>query len=298
MDAGIKLFIKSYYHEDKADLLLESLQIFEDLEVQEYVNDINDLIAQESNIDRSELPSKIEQIILTLLNKFVLLHGIKLQENTPIDVINQLCIGLNSIEYYLDIDSVIRTLESDIDNEEKLSQLLSFTTLLDENITLVYLEEVSSSLLDKISISFNNKVFESLDILEFKSLENSVMLKVKSIERFLSSDLSSDLIGVKLVKAGILVGASFDEYKKYIFPTIEEMTVEQAARELFLLLSISKDGNKSPLEVYSKNSELLFHNIDKITKVYSQLSKLILEFDRYELQRSYLKPTINKVELK
>lgn len=282
MDSEIRSYIKESFSENKADLLIESFQLLEDADQDDYTNAFNALLMDEGNIDRGDLSMQFESMVYQSVNQIIKLHNVILNEDTPLSMVNQVCRGLLDIEYYLGIDDIVRTIESDLDLEEKFSQIISFTTGIDSEYILPYLEEVNPSLIDRIEELFISKQALDQTELEVDELQFKILSNVKNITRFLQSE---DFIAIKLINADVVVGIEFNEYLKYITHELETLTNGAIAKELFVLLSISKQDNESILSIYSKYSNFLFHDLDKVTKVYSLISKIIQEFDRYMLQR-------------
>jgi len=283
MDAGLELYIKEGFHSSKADLLFESFEIFEEANIEGHENDFIGLLMEESNIDKSNLAPMFQDMAIDLLFSILMDYGIKLKEDTPHSFLNSVCKGLDSIQYYIDADGITMIVESDLDIEEKFADILSAVIDLDKDLLFVYLEEVNVSLIDKIEELFNNRIMVPTIDIETQASLFKIKTKIKDFLRFLGND---DLIGVKLLNAGVLVGAPFEQYMRYFEHKLDEMVNDQAAKELMILLYMSLDGSQALSIVYQKYSSVLFHDLDKISKVFSQMNKLTLEFDRYMLQRS------------
>lgn len=292
MDAGIELFVKESFIEDKADTFRESFEVFERSNVIAGYNDeFNAILMEEGDLDRPELLSSFEDLVISNLAYILLLHGIKVADETPISLMNHICKGLTDVEFYLDGVEILRIIESDLDTEEKVSQILQCVTGVDDQLILNHLFKVNPTLIDRIAEVFEKNVFETKEALEQRAKEHSVLNDITNITRFLTSD---NLIGVNLIKAGVRVNAEFLQYIRYFEQHLDELKPGEIARELFVLITMSCDGNKNVLMTYSKNSNILFHELDKVSKVYSELNSLISSFDRYMLQRSSLAVDNNK----
>lgn len=283
MKMPVEQFIKDSFVDSKADLLLEAFQIFLEAQLESYQDDFNDLLMQEGNLDRMDLTSRFEQMVMDILFAMIKDHGVTLDNDTPLWMVNQVCSGLIAIQYYLDTEQILRVIESDSDSEEKLAQIIAFVNNIDDQAILPYLHDVNPSLLDKIEELFSARVFESPADLEKEAKMFKLLRRVKDILRFLGS---SEFRGAQLLQVGVLAGNEFAQYMRYFQYDIDTRPIEDAAKELFVVLAMSSDGSVNPLEVYAAQSDFLFHDLDKITRVRSQLSKLILEFDRYMLARS------------
>lgn len=291
MDQGIELFIKDSFIEDKADTLRESLEVFEKCNLEDYEIQFNSILMQESSVDTIELLNDFEQLVISNLKYILGTYAVKVIDDTPISMMNQICTGLADTEFYLDGVEILRVIEADLDTEEKLALILQSVTGIDDQLILAHLFSVSDSLISRIEEVFIKNSFEPQEEIEQRSKEHMVLKEVANVVRFLGAD---NLIGLNLIKAGVRVNAQFLQYLKYFEKHLDDMKIPELAKELFVLLTMSSDGNKNVLITYSKHSNVLFHELDKVSKIYSELNNLIASFDRYMLQRSSLATDNNK----
>jgi hypothetical protein len=285
MHPSLKMFVIESYTPDKADLLIESFGILDDAQIEAYENGFFEILMEESNVEISETPAQFESLMVRHLTEIVTEHEIKLAAETPLAYLNALCNGILGIQYYLAPDEISVVLESDQDTEEKFSQILELINGLDVDRSLVYLETVNPSLLDKIETIIDGKQFVSKEQQLEETQEHLIIQKLKNIHRFLNID---DLIAVRLINAGVVIGVNFEQYIKYFVNHTEGMDVERMAKEVFTLICMSRDGYADLLGTYSKYSSSLFHGLDQTTKVFTGLNKVVNEFDRYMLQRNAL----------
>ena len=295
MDAGLVLYIKESFNNDKADLIFESFEVFNQANIDDYENDFVGLLMEESNIERSDLAPMFEAMVVDLLFSTLMDYGVKLNSDTPLEIINLVCKGIDAIEYYLGTDDITTILESDLNKEEKLADILECSINADKDIILIYLEDANISLLNRIQEIFDLRVIVPTIDIETQAINFKITTKLKNFNRFLTNE---DFIGIKLLNAGVIIGSPFDQYLRYFEHKLDDMSVDQAAKELLILLFMSCDGIVSATSVYQKYSSILFHDLDKITKVFSQINKLTLEFDRYMLQRNSSLLSVQKEESK
>ena len=291
MDAGIELFIKESFIEDKSDTFRESFEVFSRANLEDHENEFNALLMEESSLDRVYVLNAFEELISTNLSFILATYGVKVADETPISLMNQICKGLTDVEYYLDSTEMLRITESDLDTEEKLSRILQAVTGIDDQLILFHLFKVTPSLIDRVEEVFEKNSFESQEDLIERADQHLVLKNLQNISRFLSND---NFIGLNLIKAGVHVNSGFLQYLRYFERHLDDLKPPELAKELFILLTMSSDCNKNILMAYSKHSNILFHELDKISKVYSELSNLISLYDRYMLQRSSLAIDHNK----
>lgn len=285
MQASLKMFVVESYTPDKADLVIESFDILEDAQIEDYENGFFDILMQEADSERSDVPHDFESLVMRHLNQIVIDHDITVAQDTPLSYLNALCSGILGIQYYMAPDELSLVLESDKDSEEKFSSILELVVGLDYDRSLVHLESVSPSLLDMIETIVANKQMLDKSELNEESEQHYITKKLRDINRFLNSP---ELIAYKLVDAGVVVGVNFDQYIKYFVNHTEGLSVEQLAKEVFMLINLSRDGFSDMLGTFTKYSSSLFLNLDETTKVFTALNKLSNDFDRYMLQRNAL----------
>jgi hypothetical protein len=286
MNKTIEQFIKESFIEDKSDVLLECFEIFDLSNLNNHENEFMSLLMEYDNLDRITVLSDFESLAVTNLCFILINYGIKVAEETPLSMLNHICRGMADLEYYTGVEDVLKTIETDMDSEEKLSQILEYVTGIDEQLILTYLETVNPSMVDKINDLFSDRVNDLPEDFAKQSADHKLISTLRDMARFLGQD---NIIGFNLIKAGVLVNASFSNYIRYFEHHLDDMSVQEAAKELLVLLTMSSEGYSNVLKTYSEHSTILFHDLDKISKVFSELSRQIMLFDRYMIQRSTLR---------
>lgn len=288
MNPAIELFVRNAYNYSKADLLLESFDVFLDTEIASLENDFTELLMLEGSIDRSELTLKFEQLVTENIQALILQHGVKVNEEATLSILNQIIIGLMSIQYYLDYEAVLRVVEEGVESEDQLSQILEMVTGIDKELLYPAFDVVSEALIEKIEELFEGKQVQTKQEILVEEEQFKVVRKVRDVARYINRP---DLMGIRLINANVFISAPFENYLHYVHHELEDKTPEEVAYELFVLLNMSKDGYKNNISVFEQYSDLLFHNIDLVSRVKSQLIKIIQGFDSYVSQRSLNTPT-------
>jgi hypothetical protein len=283
MDSGIKVFIQNSYTNDKADLLIEIFDLLEDAQVEDYEILFLGIIMEYDNKDPNDVTSEFEQLALAFLMKITQEHGITVSEEIPLYVLSKLCDGILGIQYYLGVDDILTATGSTKPAEEKFCQILEFVNGLDEQISITYVEEVDPSLIVNIEKMFAEKDYIDIDTLEDDARNYRIIRKLRELTKFLNSE---NYIATRLIMAGVLVGAKFEEYITYIDHKLDDMDNVQIAKELILLLSMSRDGYESISQTYSSQSSKLFTELEKTTKIFSLINGMLVEFERYVLKKS------------
>lgn len=284
------MFIKQSYTPEKVDTLLESFDILEDAQIEAYEDAFFDILMQHGDKEITGVPGEIEDLMIRFLLDIMVQHGVEISEDTPLSVMNAICDGLLGIQYYMSSDDISLVLESALDEEEKLSQILELVNGLDQHRALAAFERVDPGLLTKIEELVTSKTELDASDFERESENFKITKKLRDIVRFFSSQ---EFVAVKLINAGVVIGADFEQYIKYFVKYVEDMKPEDIAKEVFLLLTMSRDGYESMLQTYSKYTSRLFTDLDQTTKVFTALNKVVIDFDKYMMQRNALtKPIV------
>lgn len=285
MQQEIEDFIRSSYEHSKADLMLQSFELFEEAQLEDYEGDFLEILMEEGSIDATELPDQFFGVMLSTLLLIVKAHGVKLQAETPHWIVNEIVRGLMAIEYYLDPVEMIRVTEGDSDNEEQLAEMLYLVTGTESGVLVQYIEDMNTSLLKRVVELFTARVIEDPDKLAEDAAAYKLVARVKDISRFMAD---RNLLAMQLIERGVLAGANFDEYLHYIHHLLDDSVPDVVAKELFAIFSLSRDGSANMLDLYREKSEIIFHDADRIFQVKSRLIKLQTDFDKYMLERKHI----------
>lgn len=278
MDAGLEIYIKENYNNEKSDLLFESFELFELCSIEGAANGFYEILMQEGNKDYIDTNHDFEHLAYTMLISVLKDHGIFLNEEAPLMVVNQFVDGIINIQYYLGVTDVMRTLESDLDTEEKLVEILSFVTPMEPQRALQYIESIDMSLISNINDIFSIKENTELQDLVEQATVAKCVNKYRNVNRFLKE---IDTVTNRLVKANVFVGGSLEEYLPFIAHKFDDMKVEQLGIELFSLLSITKDGVDNPQQCFSEHADQLFGDLTEISNITNQINKLAAQYESY-----------------
>lgn len=278
MDAGLEIYVKDNYNNEKADLLFESFELFELCSIEGAANGFYEILMQEGNKDYMDTTHDFEQLAYSMLFNVLKDHGIFLNEEAPLMIVNQFVDGIINIQYYLGVTDVMRVLESDFDSEEKLVQILSFVTPMETERALQYIESVDMSLISNINDIFSIKETTELQDMVDEAIVAKCVNKYRNVNRFLKE---ADTVANRLVKANVFIGSTFEEYLPFIAHKFDDMKVEQLGVELFSLLSITKDGVDNPQQCFSEHADRLFGDLTEISNITNQINKLAVQYESY-----------------
>jgi hypothetical protein len=288
METGIRNYIQDNFIESKGDLLQASFKLFEDADIESHQDKYIALIMESDNQDRVEIASSFEREILNDLESLIKEHGVIIQEETPLEFKNKILEGLFGIEYYIDVDSLALVLESTNDNEEKLSEMISYIVDVDYRRVLTYIEDVSDSLLERILTIIKTRTEEQKETISDEAKDTKILSHFKSVLKFMNSD--KEFIASKLLNAGAGVGSLFSNYVKHLLVVIDELPIEQSVKEIFVLFALAEDTFENPFEAFQKHSDILYHDINTTTKAFSLFGNLISGYTRFQRQDNLLIP--------
>lgn len=294
MDAGLEIFVKDNFGQDKVDLLYESFELFELADIEGVNNRFYEIIMEESNTDVGETARLFEDHAYQTLTDLLRNHGIILVDEASLMMVNQFVDGILNLQYYMGVEDVLRVMESDFDTSEKLVNALMFVTPMEESRALTNIEMVDPSLIDKIEDMFNAKSLDENPDEIKEAIVAKCVNKYRNVYRFLKE---ADTVAFRLVKANVFIGGEFEEYLPFIAHTFDDMPLQQLGIELFSLMAITKDGVDNPAKCFSAHADQLFGDISHISNINNQINKLVVEFESYiQARRLITKPVDSLIQ--
>lgn len=281
MLAEIEYFIDSFFIEDNKKIILESLDILEDLEI-EYSNALISIMMAQGDMDNAKLIDDFRNNIENTITEALKLHGVVLSEEANLDFKNKILHSIINLAFYENKEDLSAILESSEEPNYKFSELIDHVCELDLMAIFSKIESVDPNIFSKLSQILNRsmiKIDESE--LEKQSFRNNIISKLKDIKAFTKYDKA---LGFTLVNSNIILGSDFNQYASYADKHFEYLNIDETAIEVFVLLTMSKEGFEQPLITFRKYSQNLFSDLDKITKVDVKLNHLVLAYEKYVVE--------------
>jgi hypothetical protein len=280
MREELAIFVRENYSPEKQELLKEGFSVFEDLQLQEYDTPFMELITEFNSRDYLDIVADFELLVQNSLVSLIKEHGIELSTEADLTSIVKIIKSIIDIQFYDDKETILRFLETDYDSVEKLSNILSLTNDYTVENYCLAIEEVNDNifnLLQQLCITGDSDISEPI-VADERS--KAVIKTLKKLRDFYDSN---DFIAFKIIEKGFGVLLSFDIYKNYLKRALLENTNELLiAKEIYAVLVISEESHISPLNYFRKISYELLDDVTLVTKVDTQITKLINDFEIYK----------------
>lgn len=278
----IEFFIENFISEENKDSIKNSFSILEELGVEDYTERFITLMMMEGDIESAQLVDSFKNTINSLINDLLIQHGVELMDSVTLDFKNKVLEGLVFLPDYEDKEGIFRILETDQDEIEKFTELLTQITPIPFMELFTSIESINPDIFTKLNnvLKVSNVKISNEDLTK-QFNDNKIIDKLKLIKSFIQYD---NAIGFTLVNNGTVLGSIFTQYTDYAVKQFELLSPENVAKEVFVLLTLADEGLDKPLITFRKFSQNLFTDLDRITKVDIQLNKLIMAFDKFVLQ--------------
>lgn len=294
MREELAMFVNENYPPVKISLFNRAFEIFDDYEIDDYDTPFMDMLGVFDNSDYctfiSEFESKISNTLLSIIKE----HGINLVDDANIDTVVDIAQGILDIQYYEDKDSIARILETDYDDShEKLAELLNLVVPLEIQSTAILIDEMNDSLFNKLEVYISDSTEESSQALGPSDTDKLIIANLKNYRSFINSD--EKLIVFRVIEMGFTVGLSFDVYGRYLKRFVQDYSnIRQVAVEYFAALIAAKESHNSPLNYYRKISSEYIDDLELISKIDVELTKVYNEFDKFKTKMVELSANVKE----
>lgn len=283
MQEELRIYLLDNSSPEVYDLMTNAMAILDDLYPVDIHNKYLELIMiQDTN--GNELIGDIdvlESILLLTkhyLNKILNEHGIIVNEDIPISKLIILVEAMIDIQDYEDTDTILNIINLEIAQEEKIAEILSLITPIDQSEILLELESVDTTLIDRL------KEFICRDIVvaeqEVDISDDSKYLN--EIKSFSSFTQGRDLIAMKLIESGVKPGYLFNVYLNMVSDDIQQLDPTIIATELLAFCFISLDGFSNPKATVAKHLESIVSDMRLITRIDIKLNEILSKYLIYK----------------
>lgn len=273
MREELQFFVRDNYSTDKQELLESCFDTIDLYDLEEYDTPFINLLMEGDQHDRNELITQFETLVRNTLLYIVTIQHVTLNVDIDLNTLNEITNALFEVQSYEDKTTIVDLINGLYNNEEKLAELLALVSILTVDDLLSQIEYVDDELFNCLL-----DIYEEND-LQTDTEENKELLdKLKSFKEFIKYDTA---IGFRLIGQGSSYKLPFSFYIDKCKKQLDTISVEEAAKELAVLLLITEETFKSPIVEYSVRSHDIFSDIDKITKINVQLVKIFSEYEKY-----------------
>ncbi len=268
----IGIYIKDTYTEEKADIFVECFKVFDKYEIEDNDLQFVELLMESDYKDPYQAQLEFELLVKNNLMNICYAQGVELNDSAELNLICEIANSIYLIQNYEDSTAVLDTIGIDFTNEETFCELLQLVSVVSVDRLITQIDKVHEGIFVKLRELHSKVITEQID----QELTNEIINRLKIIKTYLNSD---EYIGFKLIKRSASLGLLFEHYFLYLKMKIENLDAESAAKELFVLFTMSRDTYNSVIEEFSKRSSLIFTDIDKISKVSTALVKIVSDFN-------------------
>ena len=248
---------------------------YQDLE-DELSDILNDLDADDTDLTQEKFVACINKHLLKLLS----CHQILIDEDASISLKNQILAVLFRIQTIEDPTPILRLLESSHPNEVKFAKTVEEFSEATETEVL----EALVSIDEKFLINLMTHLYAIEE-----AIENEEFINPSPEQKNLKENLKdffavhgNECLGFEMIYNGIEPGLSIKIYYPYIKDNIIVDDDLVTAKNILSLFLMSKDTFTDPLGIYTKYSEQLIHNADRILKIEVKIGELLSKLHQYQ----------------
>ena len=283
MREELAIFVNDNYPPIKQELFNRAFEIFDDYEIEDYDTPYMEMLHEFDNSDYCSFITRFENKFKDTLLSIVESHGIRLVEDVSLDIVVEVSKALLDIQSYEDKESILRTLETEYEDDiEKLSELLSLVSPIDTQTLSVNIEDFDNDIfsrLEKINLIGDT---DSAEAIETSDSDKAIIKNLKDYKTFVENN---DLVIFKVIEMGFNVGLDFSLYGRYLKRFVQDFEdTDKVAKEYYGVLISAKDTHSNPIGNFRRLSSEYIDDLNVISKLDSALTKLHNEFDKFKVQ--------------
>lgn len=292
LDPWIEIFIKDNFTHYMGNEIKESFTLFNDYGIVDYDFPFIGILTLQSNQDPQQTIADFMALLNNQLDYILLVHGITLIDQVPVDYKNTILRGMFS---FIDALPEVKELminfvdDEEINDEQKLSHVIEYFSDKSFLELMPIVQKVEPSLILKI-----RQLITTEDAILTSNPES--ILNFKLFKQFMDSeykDLSFN-IATSIVLSSFPLGLPLSDYLPFISHMLGKLPPERLVVELFSLYVISEEFSKGDfMEIYTQFYEYLNeHNIteDEIISPDANEANLFLklsnEFESYKIENN------------
>lgn len=279
MDLSIEAFIDDFYSVDLADTIRASFDIMDKFNYDYNEQDFIRLLMEVEN----QATEYMHDMFLSILNHkldLVLKEHTIILNNAKLYQKNEFLEALFVVQQLNDYSPILYLLESDLESDEKLAEIIAQLSTLTPSEVISLVDEYDEQILEVLK----NYIYQQQpdETNELDSTTKQIIAKYKEFYYYLDSSNIDTPIGVEYFEAGILPGLEFKSYLNYFNELTDNNDLAKMSLDILSILLLAIDGYLTPIECYRANSHLLFNELDMIAKVDANLLNQINKFETFK----------------
>lgn len=273
--------------DNTADTFDMAVGLFETMGQDDYMGIFEATISSSPGLTDEELVGELINDLNVLINNIFSIQGVTLIDDIVLSDKVKLAKGLLDIFDYSDRSTLARIVETDLNPEEKLAELLSLVTEYETETAFSFIEEVNPAVPERIKELIVEEIMEESYNEVMKTI---VELYIRYKERLMGNE---PFYLDKHVSAIDTIGL---EYKTYLTdllkhqPFIEllskldtiskiggEEIYSQISKYLIGIACLSTDGFAKPIETIRAHMDQITNNINALSKLETYISKYLIQ---------------------
>lgn len=267
----IREFIKTYCNPVTANDLIETIDLFEDIDYDEYIADINDIAEVELNNDINNVPMLIHNILLKHLINVLFEIGFVINQN----MLNLRISELNDIlEFLVDINFSSKEDSEFILNTLNINDdiICGFAIVLNKytaiNMTKLF------DIIDDINSSYIKDLEDTLEDIINGDTDDINNYDLVSIIRELKVNVNQDIVALHILRDPYEEESTLMDYiRNYINKLYGNDYIETAINIVSLII-LSSDYRFDIIKGYTDVVENIIEDENTKTNIYNHIKKL------------------------
>lgn len=282
MDPVIDAYIQETFHPEKCQVIVQAFQVLEDFAFPDFQSPYVELVMTMDQYNAQDVQDHFTTKLHEQLDFVVHSHMIRLNEATPIWEKVNICEALFKIQNLDDYTNIAVVLESELDPEEKMADVLSQCCALTVHGLLPYVFEVSDSVISQLKTYIHEKEeTEGKTLTSFTELQKKIIQNLRLFKAFLESE-KRHAVGIFLLEHNVLIGQPLERYIPFVDECLRANDYEQVALDAYSLILLTDEGYNNPIHHFKKNTGLLLDDLHSITKVDVLINQIAAGFERFK----------------
>jgi hypothetical protein len=272
MNDLISEFIAQQFTPEAIEDITRSFDLFEVFNSRDHEEKLIDVLT-DSNITAIEQKDGVMRVLHELADNILLAHTIKTYDDTSLFIKNEIMSSMFLVQHLEDSSPFQIALESNENDEEILAFIVSELSALTAVDAMTAIVDFRPTILKTLKEYLSSKELEQ----EVPMVDKYIKM-LKDLKDFSKKD---DLIGLKLIQSGMLLGQNIETYASFV-QGIDTANVDDLAWNILSLLYMTPEGFNSPILAYRKYSHIFFDNINVIGMVENKLAMHLDKFNEYQ----------------
>lgn len=287
MNESIADYIQKTYTVEMQEVLKKAFDLLERLNIETcegfILNILNNVEDMDTEFVSTSVTATVEGMLIQLAKSF----GFELQAYGDMTMEQRVdfTAGYVSLEDFLDHERIIRICETDMNDEEKLAELVELTSGYGMETLMSFILSVDEAAIMNLKRMHlrETPAEDRVNETELPEVSEDQIRNVKAYELFMKEfNLTVDCY--QLVRMGFPIGAPFQLYwqqYKDVILTADRATLSKEIIGLFLL---SKEHWTNPLLAFTNISEELFDSMTIITECNVEVRQLYSGFMKFKAE--------------